>query len=228
MRKNFAFGFLVLLLSCTFTFGQASGVPRATQFPRFSLKEGQMDADGLPLSGASLCVLGRRDICYQMPSETYPESPNVKYEFGLEPRSERLQLASGGSWVFFSAMFSGGGSGMLTRLAVLRYEGGGDGRIVNLMPWVGATNVSQWAIWNLPDVSKYPVVVRADFIWGEGETHFGSHFYKVEAWKYDGDSDRYAKAFEYTTSRKYDGGDHSPIRVLGPERTEIIRRLGAK
>jgi hypothetical protein len=228
MPRRLVSGSLVLALSSVLALGQSPAAGKTEPFPRFTLKEGKLDADGLPQSGASLCLLGKTGICYQMPSETYPESPNVTYEFGLEPQSERLPLAKGGSWVFFSAIFSGGGSGTLTRLAVLRYVSNGpNGRIENLMPWVGATNVSESAMWTLPDLSNYPVLVRADFIWGDGEVHFASHFYKVEAWKFDPGPDRYAKAFTYTTSRKYNGGDHSPIRVLGPERAEIIRRLAS-
>ena len=138
-------------------------------------------------------------------------------------------MADGGSWIFFTAMFSGGGSGTLTRFAVLRFTGNAKtGRIVNLLPWVGATNVSEWAMWTVNGASVYPVLVHADFVWGEGETHFSRHFYKVEGWKFDPGADRYLKAFEYRTSRRYGGGDDSPIRVLGPEREEVIRHLRAK
>ena len=87
--------------------GQSLSTARSSQFPRFRLRAGQVDADGLPTSGAKLCLLAQQNICYQMPSETYPNSA-VTYQFGLEPRSERLTLVDGGSWVFFSAMFSGG------------------------------------------------------------------------------------------------------------------------
>ena len=209
--------------------GQAPRNSRDDEFPRFTLKEGQLDHDGLPVSGAKLCLPERQDLCYQMPSEADSGSGSIAYEFGLEPHSKRLPLAEGGSWVFFSAMFSGGGSGTLTRLAILRYEGNAKGeQIVNLLPWVGATNVSEWAMWTVPDTSKYPVLVRADFVWGDGEIHFGSHFYTIEAWKFDPVADHYVKAFEYRTLRKYEGGDHSPIRVLRPERAEIIRRLESK
>jgi len=229
MRIARALGSFTLVLMTALVPGQAVSAPRSQQFPRFTQKEGQLDADGLPVSGAKLCLIEKENICYQMPPETYPGSDSVTYEFGLDPHSERLHLADGGSWVFFSATYSGGGSGTLTRFAVLRYRGNGDtGRIVNLLPWVGATNVSDWAMWTVQAASAYPVLVRADFLWGEGETHFSKHFYKVEAWKFDPSVDRYVKAFEYRTSRKYDGGDVSPIRVLGPERPEIIRRLESK
>jgi hypothetical protein len=191
------------------------------QFPQFTQKEGQLDADGFPTSGATLCVLGKPDLCFEMPSRQ--EDKDLTYEFGLEPHSERLPLANGGSWVFFTAMFSGGGSGTLTRFAMLRYRS--EGKIENLLPWVGVTNVSQYAMWNLPEVSSYPVLVLADFVWGKGEFHFDSHLYTVEAWMYDPNADKYIEVFEYKTSKKYSGGDSTPIRVLAPERDEILRRL---
>ncbi|MGA3370975.1 MAG: hypothetical protein ABSC48_04360 [Terracidiphilus sp.] len=211
----------VLLTTCTLVKGQTSHAPRSQPFPHFTQKEGQLDAEGFPTSGATLCVLAKPDTCFVMPSKQ--EDKDLTYEFGLEPHSERLPLADGGSWVFFTAMFSGGGSGTLTRFAVLRYTS--EGKIVNLLPWVGVTNVSQYAMWNLPQSSTYPVLVLADFVWGKGETHFDSHFYTVEIWIYDSNTDKYVKAFEYKTSKKYGGGDSSPIRVLAPERDEILRRL---
>jgi hypothetical protein len=228
MKRTRIFGILALIGMPVVALGQPVGAPPSNQFPRFTLAEGQMDSDGFPTSGAKLCTVSKEAVCYQMPSEIYSGS-EVKYEFGLEPHAERLPLSDGESWVFFSAMFSGGGSGTLTRLAVLRYSGNSKtDKIVNLLPWVGTTNVSEWAMWTLKGASAYPVFVRADFVWGEGETHFGSHFFNIEAWRFDPGSDRYVKALEYKTSRKYDGGDHSPIRVLAPERAEIVRRLIAK
>lgn len=163
-----------------------------------------------------------------MPAET-ASGTQVVYEFGLEPHAQRLQSVDGGAWVLFSAMFYGGGSGTLTRFAILRYsDDGTTAKIDNLLPWVGATNVSQWAVWTVTGASSYPIFVHADFLWGKGETHFESHFYRVEAWRFDPGSDRYERVFEYQTSKKYGGGDDTPIRVLAPERGEIIRRLTAK
>jgi hypothetical protein len=140
-----------------------------------------------------------------------------------------LSLTGGGSWVFFSSTFSGGGSGTLESLAVLRFDGSLEtGKIVNLLPFVGVTNVSDRAMWTIPSASAYPILVRADFIWSDGETHFGLHFYTVEAWCFDPKADRYTKTFSYRTSKRYDGGDNKPVRVLEPERVEILRRLEAK
>jgi hypothetical protein len=140
------------------------------------------------------------------------------------PRSERLPIASGGSWVFFSGMFSGGGSGMLERVAILRY--GANGRIENLMPEVTQTESADRAMWKVPDVSPYPVFVRADFVWADNEDHFGKHFFEVDAWVFDPATSLYRKRFSYRTTKRYDRGEGSD-HVLSAERAEILRRLAA-
>jgi hypothetical protein len=225
MKRGVGRGLLLLMMASIMFSGVSYCAVPSTTFPQFTLSEGRLDADGLPISGAKLCLIEQKDVCYHMPSETYGGS-KVTYEFGLEPHAKRLQLADGGSWVLFTAMFSGGGSGTLTRFALLRYLRDPKGaKIENLLPWVGATNVSEWATWDVKGASANPILVRADFLWGEGETHFESHFYKVSAWRYDPEVERYIQAFEYKTSRKYGGGDETPIRVLEPERGEITRRL---
>lgn len=193
-------------------------------FPRYAQKEGRLDGEGLPLSGVELCLLPGRTQCFAMPSSPLPNSKTERYEFGLQPRSERLPIGAGGSWVFFSGMFSGGGSGMLERVAVLRY--GADGRIENLMPEVTETEVADRAMWNLPDVSPYPVFVRADYLWGDGETHFEAHRFRVDAWIFDPATQRYRRAMTYDTTRRYDRGDGDD-KVLKVERDEILRRLAA-
>jgi hypothetical protein len=114
-----------------------------------------------------------------MPSNTGYSSGSVVYNYGLDARSERLSLNTGGSFVFFSAQFSGGGSGTLDSLSILEYESGG--KIVNLLPFVGVTNQSERAVWSVPEVSRFPILVTADFDWMDGETHFTRHFYTVSA-----------------------------------------------
>jgi hypothetical protein len=202
---------------------QKESAAHSNPFPDFTTVSGQVDSDGWPISGAKLCLLANHDRCYRMPAEPYNNSAESVYQFGLDPHARRLPLPGGGSWIFFTAMFSGGGSGTLTRLAVLRFQGSRE--IENLLPFVGATNVSDYAIWNIQRVSTYPVLLHADFIWGHGETHFEPHFYTVEAWRFDPRVDRYAKVLSYKTSRRYGGGDAAPVRVLQPEREAIIKRL---
>ncbi|WP_414441760.1 hypothetical protein [Burkholderia sp. 22PA0106] len=195
-----------------------------TAFPRFAQKEGRLDANDTPLSGVTLCVLPDKNPCFEMPSSPIPGDAKDRYQFALNPRSERLPLAGGGSWVFFSGMFSGGGSGMLERVAVLRHAA--DGRIENLMPEVTATDIADRAMWNVPEVSPYPVFIRADFIWGDGEDHFGQHVFGVDGWTFDPGVHQYRKVFSYRTVRRYARGDQDD-HVLKAEREEILRRLKA-
>jgi hypothetical protein len=112
------------------------------------LIQGNVDSDGLPTSGARLCLLKPENLCYQMPS-------NPGYSS-----------------------------------------------------------------------SSFPILVTADFYWMDGETHFAKHSYTVSAYRFNVQTDRYAKAFSYRTSKKYPGLDEvDQVHVLGPERGEILRRL---
>ncbi|HEY9137013.1 MAG TPA: hypothetical protein VIM67_01995 [Terriglobus sp.] len=152
--------------------------------------------------------------------------PKVIYEFGLEPHSEREPIAGGASWIFFTGMFSGGGSGTLTRFAVLRYDALTKS-IQNMLPIASATNVSEYAMWHIPEASSYPVLVIADFFWNfdAGETHFDHHQYDVEAWTYSPTRHEYERQFRYRTSHKYDS---ETSHVLKSERREILKHLQGK
>lgn len=197
----------------------------AANFPSAEIFEGKLDADGLPTSGARLCVEPTLRNCFQMPaSSPKGESPGF-YQFGLEPTMKRLPLEGGGSWLLFSAMFSGGGSGTLTRYAILRMDGS---QIINLLPDVALTNNSDNAVWNEPDLSSFPLFVDADYIWNfkAGETHFSKHFFAVEVWRFDPSKDRYVRALRYKTNKRYNGLDAADsVNVITPERPEILRRL---
>jgi len=217
-----AYGLFSLSVCCA----QSVSAGRFTDFPSFKTIQGATDSDGFPISGAKLCLVESVGTCYQMPPERPSSSDSVVYEFGLEPRSERLPLPSGGSFVFFSSQFSGGGSGTLDRLAILRYEQ--NRKIVNLLPYVGVTNQSDRAVWQIENASKFPIVVTADFYWMDGETHFADHFYTVNAYRFDAEKDRYVQVLSYRTSKKHPGLDKvDQIHVLGSERAEILRRLEA-
>jgi hypothetical protein len=149
------------------------------------------------------------------------------YQFGLEPHWKLLPALNGATWLLFSATFSGGGSGTLTRYAILRPE---ENRFINLLPDFALTNQSDEAIWNEPALSPYPLLIAADFIWDfdAGETHFSRHRFAVEAWRFDISQDRYVLAFSYKTMKKYLGLDESDsANVIKPERAEILRRLVA-
>jgi hypothetical protein len=199
--------------------------PVVRDFPTYRLIEGTVDADGFPTSGAKICV-GVSSRCFQMPSNSGYSQGAVVYDYGLDPQARRLPLASGGSVVLFSATFSAGGSGSLDSLALLRYKD--DGTIVDLLPFVGLTNQSEHATWLMGKLSNYPILLTADFDWMQGETHFARHYYDVSAYRFDPATDKYSRVFRYKTSRKYAGLDETDtVRVIGPERAEIVQRLDA-
>lgn len=229
MNVRFALG-IALFMAQTFSYGQTINALSPATFPRFTVAEGQLDENEFPTSGAKLCLEGKKNVCYQMPSHTAEGSSQVTYDFGLEPHAKILPLANGGSWALFSAAFSAGGSGTVTRLAILQYQSseGDEGVFVNLLPYIGLTNVSEHVVWKIPSISPYPILVDADFMWGKGETHFASHHYTIEVWRFDPETDHYRKVISYLTSKKYEGGDSGPVSVLRPERGEILRRLNTQ
>jgi hypothetical protein len=205
--------------------GQEPGHRVVRDFPNYRLIEGAVDSDGFPTSGAKICA-GASSLCFQMPSNGGYSKGSVVYDFGLDPQASRLPLASGGSIVLFSATFSAGGSGSLDRLAFLRYND--DGTIIDLLPLVGLTNQSERATWLISKLSNYPILLTADFDWMQGETHFARHYYVVSAYRFDPATDKYSRVFRYKTSRKYAGLDETDaVRVIEPERAEIMQRLNA-
>ena len=200
-------------------------VSALAQARKLTLSAGKTDADGFPLTGASFCLESPQTLCYQMPDL---KNGDVTYQFGLEPHAEVLPQAKAGPWFLFSATFSGGGSGTLTRYTILCTE---VSHIVNLLPDnVALTNASEHAIWTNIELSPYPILVTADFDWDfdAGETHFARHHYFVNAWRFDPKKNLYEKAFAYRTAKKYDSlDDADTINVIDPERPEILRRLAA-
>src|SRR5580698_2891080 len=147
------------------------------QFPVYKVFPGKVDLDGLPTGAARLCLNAQPTQCYSLPNGQKDAGSGVEFKFGLEPKAERISVQGGGSLILFSATFSGGGSGSLDELALLRYER--DGTLRNLLPVVKLTEQTEHAIWQLPSISSMPVLVTADYVWGKGETHFAQHLFEI-------------------------------------------------
>jgi hypothetical protein len=194
---------------------------RVSNFPAYKVYSGTLDGDGLPTSGARLCLDAKVTSCY-----TLLEKRN-DMQFGLEPKTRKVSVQGGGSLVLFSGTFSGGGSGTLDELALLQYEQ--DQTLWNVLPVVQLTEQSDHAVWQLSSVSSMPVLLTADFVWGKNETHFEPHHFEVRAYLYDSAKQIYVEKMSYQTSRRYPSLDQvSQIKVLVPEQSEILRRLNAK
>jgi hypothetical protein len=136
---------------------QASeSAPPISPFPSFTIHAGKKDVDGLPTSNARLCVTGGTQ-CFALRSKQ--SDSQITYFFGLEPKAERVPVGSGGSVVFFSGTFSGGGSGILESFALLTYDA--TGTLRDLLPPVYLVDGGDRRVWNLPDISPMPVVAFA-------------------------------------------------------------------
>jgi len=184
---------------------------KRTPEPRFRVIIGKLDADGLPLTSARACLEGT-SLCYE------PEGA-----FGLAPKVHNLRTQDGRSLTMFTAEASGGGSGSSNIIALLESRGNS---LVNLLPRMTVSNQSEYAFWDVPSVSRMPVLVTADYEWAEGESHFSRHHYRVTAFTFDEQSGRYAQRAAYVTRLKYAGlDDTDSVNVLKPEKSTIMLKL---
>jgi hypothetical protein len=186
------------------------------------MHSGAIDSDGVPTSNARICVKAGAQ-CFAL--STGSDGSRFPLYFGLDPKSERVAIDSGGSVIFFSGTFSAGGSGMAESFALLQYDS--NGQITNILPKVLITDGGDRRVWNLRQVSPMPVTAFAEQIWGEGEAHYGDqHLFNVSAYVFDAQTRRYMKRVEYTTSQKYSDDDNGkPSGVLASEKPTIIKRL---
>lgn len=185
---------------------------------QFRVLPGKLDSDGLPTTPARICPgASGTEHCFAPPSD--------KYVFGLEPKAQVVGKLEGHDLILFTATVDGGGSGALTNLALLEQQ---SCDFLNLLPTVQLSNQSEYKLWNLPDVSKAPALVTADFVWDlkGGETHFAPHRYTVNMYVFAAKVGRYMQRVGYVTAGKYPGLDEEDaVRVLDAERPTILARL---
>ena len=94
-----------------------------------------------------------------------------------------------------------------------------NGQLTNLLPNVTVTNLSEYHLWSAPNVSAMPILVTADFVWAEGEPHYGSHRYTITSYVYSQQSGLYSQRDEYVTATEYND------KILEPEKDKIFARL---
>ncbi len=166
-------------------------------------------------------------LCFDRPGalECYAFPNDKKFVFGLDPKAKSI-----GEWreqplILFSATFSGCGSGTLTEYALLTSI---NGRVKNLLPRVELTDQGEYQLWNLPQISKLPVLAIADFVWDfkAGETHFGFHHYRVEAYVFNPGTGDYVQKVSFVTPHRYPGEDAGQaISVISGEKPAILAQL---
>jgi hypothetical protein len=183
-------------------------------------------ANCLPQTPASIC-LGATGMehCYALPSDK-------DFIFGLEPRATPVGQLDGFELTLFTAMYSGCGSGTVTKFALLTVR---NGEFVNLLPGVELSNQSDYKLWSLPELSNLPVLVTADFIWDYAairksnfieETHSAPHRYRMNAYVYDEKSSRYLLKVHFDTAKMYSGlQDAEEINIVDAEKSVILGKL---
>jgi hypothetical protein len=157
----------------------------------------------------------------------YATQSTKNYVFGLEPKAVDIGNLDGQPLTLFSATFSGCGSATLTGYSLLAVR---SGEFANLLPTVGLSNQSELKVWHLSQISSFPIVVTADFIWDfdAKETHFAPHRYEIAAYVFDIKSGSYRQEMTFKTEAKFPGlDDVDNIAVLENQRPIIIAKLRA-
>jgi hypothetical protein len=194
---------------------------------QYRVLPGRVDGDGFPTTAAGICLGDTGTThCYS------PPDPSGKSPFGLNPKATTVGHLDGQDLTLFTAAFSAGGSGELTNYALLSIR---KGEFLNLLPKLQLTNQSEFAVWNLTELSPLPILVTADFVWSpygaqgsnnEQETHFGRHHYAMRVYIYDQATTLYTERVRYTTEKTYPGlDDVDGIKVIGPEQKKILTQL---
>ena len=180
---------------------------------------GDTTADGCSGTKPAHICIGTTgfDHCYAPHTEK-------TYTFGLEPSATQIGTINNQPLILFSAMFSGCGSGTLTDYSLLTVR---DGEFIKLSPKIQLTNQSEYGIWHLNQISPFPVLVTADFLWDfKSETHFSHHRYAIHAYVYGPSADKYLEKLRFETTKKYPGlDDKEELKVLESEKPNVISRL---
>lgn len=182
---------------------------------QYHIIPGDTDADGCSGTKPARICIGSTgaEHCYAPPKEEL-------YTFGLEPNAITAGQIGNRPLILFSAMFSGCGSGTLTDYSLLTIK---NGDFVKLSPKIQLTNQSEYQLWHLSQVSQFPVLVTADFIWDfKTETHFSRHRYKIHAYTFNPAINKYVEKISFSTTKKYPGLDEAgQTEVLSAEKAAI-------
>jgi hypothetical protein len=187
-----------------------------TAAPRVEVSHPTIDAEGVATEPASVCLVsGTARQCYTAPKNDLP--------FGLNPKAYPVNLKQGVDGLLFTATASGGGSGSTTIFALLVVK---RGRLENLLPEVKVSEQSEHQIWKEPLISDLPIIVTATYEWGDGETHFSAHRFRISTYVFGHQLQNYTLQDEYITAKKYASFDQADkITVLQNEKSEILTRL---
>jgi len=121
----------------------------------------------------------------------------------------------------FSASFSGGGSGSLGQISFWKY----DRQINRFEPssHITLTEQGEYHLFNKGDLAG--MLTTANAVWQAGETHFSSHHFYIEVYRFDSNNG-YVKQLGYLTPSSYPSFDEAEkIDVISHEIPRIEKLL---
>ena len=164
-------GIALLLLIAYRALAQMPQVERFRgQVVELTKPTGDKDCPAATDSAAKVC-LRPSGVCYIPPKRTPP--------YGFEPKAKVVNLNAKQDAILFSAVSSACGSGSLTYLALLdiRY-----GQLDNLLSDITVSNQGEYKIWSERGLSDSAILLVADALWGDGETHFSRHRFRISTY----------------------------------------------
>lgn len=175
------------------------------------------DADPSSLTTAEVCAVSTASkLCY-----TPPLSP-TGWVYGLDPHATKVSLRDSDDALLFLASEWTGTASANTLLALLQIR---NGHLVNILPLTTLSVLSDYALWKEPDISQTPILVVANYVWGEGESRMGSkHHFGVELFTMQPSGD-YGQSDSYVTTNKYGLDLVGKMGVLSMERPAILARF---
>jgi hypothetical protein len=204
-------------------YGQSDAKQTVTEFMghKVILVEPKRDANGFPEESYRVCfdATTPRRRCYEPPTEFAP--------FGLSPELKVIDLGRGRTALFFAVSANFGGPGTIVSLALL-HPGQRD-EIDNRLVLEGhLSEISTHLFWNESSVSDAPILVTANYVWGDSEARFDDHRFIVSAYVLKTslmapEDFSYRLEDRYMTIRKYASDDRTG--VLAAEKPEILARL---
>lgn len=94
-------------------------------------------------------------------------------------------------------------------------------------PDLSVSELNEYRLWSEPSISSMALLVVADYVPGEGESHYGSpHRFPVATYTFNARTHRYQLRDQYLAATRYPSLDEADeIRVLEQQRPRVLARL---
>ena len=140
---------------------------------------------------------------------------NEAYDSNAE--AHEVKLSSGGKLILLTAEHDISADSTVRSIALLANRGGELKNILSLKH-----SIEDYAIWNLPDISRMPILLTAYSIWDmDTECHACAHRYTIASYVYNTLEAQYVQFDQLSTSAKYE----SNAKIFDLEKEKIVAGL---